>query len=95
MQAGAGQVHRDHRDYGEESFGVRLKKGTVSHNLPSRVSNEGRPLPLAGQLAISSTLSALGGVMLASRLLAVNQSSGGSDLLLNSIAAAVIGGTSL
>ncbi|HEX7973930.1 MAG TPA: hypothetical protein VF498_05945 [Anaerolineales bacterium] len=45
--------------------------------------------------AISSTLSALGGVMLASRLLAVNQSSGGSDLLLNSIAAAVIGGTSL
>ncbi len=33
--------------------------------------------------------------MAGSRLLAVNQSSGGSDFLLNSIAAAVIGGTSL
>lgn len=42
-----------------------------------------------------STLAAAGGVMLASRLFAVNQSSGGSDLLLNAIAAAVIGGTSL
>jgi D-xylose transport system permease protein len=42
-----------------------------------------------------STLAALGGVMLASRLFAVNQSAGGSDLLLNAIAAAVIGGTSL
>ena len=35
------------------------------------------------------------GILAGSRLLAVNQSSGGSDLLLNSIAAAVIGGTSL
>ena len=35
------------------------------------------------------------GILGASRLLAVNQSSGGNDLLLNSIAAAVIGGTSL
>jgi len=34
-------------------------------------------------------------VMAGSRLLAVNQSSGGSDFLLNCIAAAVIGGTSL
>ena len=42
-----------------------------------------------------STIAALGGIMLASRLFAVNQSAGGSDLLLNSIAAAVIGGTSL
>ena len=33
--------------------------------------------------------------MAASRLFAVNQSSGGGDVLLNSIAAAVIGGTSL
>ena len=33
--------------------------------------------------------------MAASRLFAVNQASGGGDLLLNSIAAAVIGGTSL
>jgi D-xylose transport system permease protein len=45
--------------------------------------------------ALTSTLAALGGVLAASRLFAVNQSSGGGDLLLNSIAAAVIGGTSL
>jgi D-xylose transport system permease protein len=45
--------------------------------------------------ALASALAACGGILLASRLLAVNQSSGGSDLLLNSIAAAVIGGTSL
>lgn len=45
--------------------------------------------------ALSSTLAALGGILAASRLLAVNQSSGSGDLLLNSIAAAVIGGTSL
>jgi len=45
--------------------------------------------------ALCSMLAAVGGVMAGSRLLAVNQSSGGSDFLLNSIAAAVIGGTSL
>lgn len=44
---------------------------------------------------LSSTLAALGGILAASRLFAVNQSSGGSDVLLNAIAAAVIGGTSL
>ena len=44
---------------------------------------------------LASTLAACGGILGASRLLAVNQSSGGSDLLLNSIASAVIGGTSL
>jgi D-xylose transport system permease protein len=43
----------------------------------------------------ASTLAALGGVLAASRLAAVNQSSGGSDTLLMAIAAAVIGGTSL
>ena len=42
-----------------------------------------------------STIAALGGIMAASRLFAVNQASGSGDLLLNSIAAAVIGGTSL
>jgi D-xylose transport system permease protein len=46
-------------------------------------------------LCLGSTMAAVGGILGASRLLAVNQSSGGSDLLLNSIAAAVIGGTSL
>ena len=45
--------------------------------------------------AIASTLAAFGGVILAARLLAVNQGSGGGDLLLEVIAAAVIGGTSL
>jgi D-xylose transport system permease protein len=44
---------------------------------------------------LASFMAACGGILGASRLLAVNQSSGGSDLLLNSIAAAVIGGTSL
>ncbi|TQM38459.1 D-xylose transport system permease protein [Pseudonocardia cypriaca] len=43
----------------------------------------------------ASTLAAVGGVLAASRLAAVNQTSGGSDILLNAIAAAVIGGTSL
>jgi D-xylose transport system permease protein len=44
---------------------------------------------------LASTLAAAGGILAASRLFAVNQSSGASDTLLNSIAAAVIGGTSL
>lgn len=45
--------------------------------------------------ALASALAAAGGILGAARLLAVNQSSGGGDLLLNAIAAAVIGGTSL
>jgi D-xylose transport system permease protein len=44
---------------------------------------------------LASTLAAAGGILLASRLLAVNQQSGGSDLLLLSIAGPVIAGTSL
>ena len=44
---------------------------------------------------LSGTMAACGGILAASRLLAVNQSSGSGDVLLNSIAAAVIGGTSL
>jgi D-xylose transport system permease protein len=44
---------------------------------------------------LCSTLAAFGGVLAASRLLAVNQSSGGSDLLLMAIAGPVIAGTSL
>jgi D-xylose transport system permease protein len=44
---------------------------------------------------IASSLAAIGGILAASRLAAVNQASGGSDTLLNAIAAAVIGGTSL
>jgi D-xylose transport system permease protein len=45
--------------------------------------------------ALASTLAAIGGLLAASRLFAVNQNSGGGDILLDSIAAAVIGGTSL
>jgi D-xylose transport system permease protein len=44
---------------------------------------------------LCSALTACGGILAGSRLLAVNQSSGGGDVLLNSIAASVIGGTSL
>ena len=43
----------------------------------------------------ASVLAGIGGILAASRLAAVNQSSGGSDILLMAIAAAVIGGTSL
>jgi D-xylose transport system permease protein len=45
--------------------------------------------------ALASMLAAWGGILGASRLLAVNQSAGQGDVLLNAIAAAVIGGTSL
>ena len=43
----------------------------------------------------ATTLAAVGGVLAAARLGAANQSSGGGDVNLNAIAAAVIGGTSL
>lgn len=44
---------------------------------------------------LCSLIAAAAGVMAGSRLLAVNQSSGANDFLLDTIAAAVIGGTSL
>ncbi|MEV0948526.1 sugar ABC transporter permease [Rhodococcus sp. NPDC049939] len=44
---------------------------------------------------LASTMAAAGGILLASRLMAVNQNSGASDLLLLTIASAVIGGVSL
>lgn len=44
---------------------------------------------------LASTFAAFGGVLLASRSIAANTSTGSSDLLLLAIAAAVIGGTSL
>ena len=46
-------------------------------------------------LTLAGTFAAAGGVLAASRLFAVNQASGSGDVLLNAIAAAVIGGTSL
>jgi D-xylose transport system permease protein len=46
-------------------------------------------------LAIAGSMAAIGGIMQASRLLAVNQNSGGNDLLLLAIAGPVIAGTSL
>jgi D-xylose transport system permease protein len=45
--------------------------------------------------AICSMMAALGGIILASRLRSVDTNAGGGDILLSSIAAAVIGGTSL
>jgi D-xylose transport system permease protein len=45
--------------------------------------------------AIASSMAAVGGIMAASRLLAVNQSSGAGDFLLLAIAGPVIAGTSL
>jgi ABC-type xylose transport system permease subunit len=45
--------------------------------------------------AACSTFAAVGGLLAAARLVAVNQSSGGADTNLNAIAAAVSGGTSL
>ncbi|HVQ59444.1 MAG TPA: sugar ABC transporter permease [Solirubrobacterales bacterium] len=44
---------------------------------------------------IASTMAAIGGIMAASRLFAVNQNSGGNELLLLAIAGPVIAGTSL
>lgn len=44
---------------------------------------------------LAATLAAVGGMLAAARLAAANQSSGGGDVNLNAIAAAVIGGTSL
>ncbi|KIF70945.1 ABC transporter permease [Streptomyces sp. AcH 505] len=45
--------------------------------------------------AIAGTFAALGGLFIASKIVAANQGAGSGDLLMNSIAAAVIGGTSL
>jgi len=45
--------------------------------------------------ALSGLFAAAGGILAASRLISVNQASGSGDLLLNAIAAVVIGGTSL
>jgi D-xylose transport system permease protein len=45
--------------------------------------------------AIAGTMAAIGGIMAASRLFAVNQNSGGNELLLLAIAGPVIAGTSL
>jgi D-xylose transport system permease protein len=49
----------------------------------------------AAVFVLCATFAALGGVLAAARLAAANQSSGGGDVNLNAIAAAVIGGTSL
>ncbi|MFG3282559.1 sugar ABC transporter permease [Streptomyces sp. NPDC048111] len=45
--------------------------------------------------AISGTFAAVGGLFIASKISAANQGAGSGDLLMNAIAAAVIGGTSL
>ncbi|MEV5510245.1 sugar ABC transporter permease [Streptomyces orinoci] len=53
------------------------------------------PLVRMSVFALSGTMAALGGMFLASQINAANQSSGAGSLLMNAIAAAVIGGTSL
>jgi D-xylose transport system permease protein len=53
------------------------------------------PWVRTGVFVLASTLAAAGGILFAARLLAVNQSSGGSDLLLLAIAGPVIAGVSL
>ncbi|MFB7246623.1 ABC transporter permease [Streptomyces populi] len=45
--------------------------------------------------SISGTFAAIGGLFIASKIASANQGAGGGDLLMNAIAAAVIGGTSL
>jgi D-xylose transport system permease protein len=45
--------------------------------------------------SLATTMAAIGGILAASRLLAVNQASGAGELQMDTIAAAVIGGTSL
>jgi D-xylose transport system permease protein len=45
--------------------------------------------------ALGSAMAAIGGILAVSREFAANQSTGGSDVLLFAIAAAVIGGVSL
>ncbi|MGC5360089.1 sugar ABC transporter permease [Streptomyces sp. DT24] len=45
--------------------------------------------------AISGTFAAIGGLFIASKITSANQGAGGGELLMNAIAAAVIGGTSL
>jgi D-xylose transport system permease protein len=49
----------------------------------------------ASVFILAAAFAAFGGVLAASRLFAVSQSSGSGDVLLNAIAAVVIGGTSL
>jgi D-xylose transport system permease protein len=46
-------------------------------------------------LMVSGAMAAIGGLFLASRIISVSQTSGSGNLLMNAIAAAVIGGTSL
>ncbi|UNO39464.1 sugar ABC transporter permease [Streptomyces sp. MST-110588] len=53
------------------------------------------PLIRISVFALSGTMAAVGGMFLASQINAANQSSGAGSLLMNAIAAAVIGGTSL
>ncbi|MET9296861.1 sugar ABC transporter permease [Streptomyces sp. NPDC003077] len=53
------------------------------------------PLIRISVFALAGTMAALGGMFLASQINAANQSSGAGSLLMNAIAAAVIGGTSL
>ncbi|CAB3393660.1 hypothetical protein [Kyrpidia spormannii] len=64
--------------------------------MPGETPNEESRRPINGRFPpVASTLGAIGGILGASRLGSASPASGGGNLLLDSIAAAVIGGTSL
>lgn len=78
-----------HRRWGRHLFAVG-GDAEASRRLGINV----RGIKLVG-FALASTLAAAGGIILASRGASVTTASGGGDLTLNAIAAAVVGGVSL
>lgn len=81
-------------------FLTRSKWGRAVHAIGGNVEAARRAGIRVNRVYISvfvicSTFAAVGGILAAARLGAANQSSGGGDIALNAIAAAVIGGTSL
>ena len=78
-----------HTHFGRHTFAVG---GNAEAARRAGISVQGVRVAI---FTLASTLAAAGGILAASRLMAVNQSSGSGDVLLNAIAAAVIGGTSL
>lgn len=83
-----------HAVLGRTRFGRHLSATGGDRRAAQRA---GVPVPRVRVCAfvLGSSLAAFGGVLAASRLLAVNQTTGSGDLLLTALAAAVIGGASL
>jgi D-xylose transport system permease protein len=69
-------------------------RGRRRHEASRRLGINVGGIKLVG-FALASTLAAAGGIILASRGASVTTASGGGDLTLNAIAAAVVGGVSL